>query len=80
MANPWAELNKHWNASGEAPAEYSLNAAPCWFRHDPEPPNGHLAGVWRGGEAGGEGEAAALPLLVELATDCKVADTWIDAK
>ncbi|GLC47437.1 hypothetical protein PLESTM_002074200, partial [Pleodorina starrii] len=81
MANPWAELSRHWNAAGAG----GLMQGPAWHR---QPPGGHLAGVWRhGGEVGapagegqGQGQGVAMPLLVELATDCNVADTWYEAK
>ncbi|GFR52186.1 hypothetical protein Agub_g14723 [Astrephomene gubernaculifera] len=95
MANPWAELAKHWNAPGGADPSSSagrgMQQGPDWHRMPPKRPGGHLAGVWRqapdekgaggGGEGGGEGgHGFAMPLLVELATDCNVADTWYEAK
>ncbi|KAG2498231.1 hypothetical protein HYH03_003981 [Edaphochlamys debaryana] len=57
-------------------------------------PGGHVAGTWLHGgnakegakEVGKDGakegakEEEAMPLLVELATDCNVADTWYEAK
>ncbi len=110
MANPWAELCKHWNgvfhpegtthgsAGGRSPAgAVALMALPDW-RAGPDGTGGHVAGVWTErpawGGAGGkdkEGEKEkeakgpkidrdAMPLLVELATDCNVADTWYEAK
>ncbi|KXZ47740.1 hypothetical protein GPECTOR_33g622 [Gonium pectorale] len=104
MANPWAELAKHWNDPAPPPVR-SLLQGPGWRRPVPRTADGregHVAGVWnhdqqhlqggngaggpqaggeeRSGGGGGAGGKAAMPLLVELATDCNVADTWYEAK
>ncbi len=69
MANPWAELAAHW-ADNPPPGFWTERAPPAAPAPGAAPV--FLPGAWAHG--------GAMPLRVQLATDCDMAPTWYEAK
>jgi hypothetical protein len=96
MANPWSELAKHWNRPGATglmqgpwwhrlpPQQPGGHVAGVWRHGGEDGEAGSARESVGGGESsggvGGSNGSEVMPLLVELATDCNVADTWYEAK